>query len=153
MKKFIRWYSRSLIRELKKGKYYAILRYFIDQSYRRDINHIFRLTTAHKLRSHYSTMPLGDILPSHDINYPSWVDSLESEMATKAPYLEIMTPIKVMFDHTRETFDGFSGAWIVIDGNHRLAALNRIFLPTVDVPVQILYSDVALPEFMKRMYK
>ena len=132
--KFCRWWYRSFRREFRKKKYYAMGRFFWDAEYRSNIVHIARITTAYKLRAVEGRMMLGLINPSHDINYPEWVDSLEESISKYDAAGLPMDPVKVMWDWT-------ANRWIVIDGNHRLRALNRVFGAMMDVEVIFLVSD------------
>ena len=132
--KFVRWWMRSFRREFHKRKYYAICRFFYDSNYRRDIVHIAHITTEYKLRAVDGRMMLGLINPSHDINYPGWVDDLEQKIAMYDAAGIPLDPVKVMWDWTKKH-------WIVIDGNHRLRALNRVFGAMMDAEVLFLVSD------------
>jgi hypothetical protein len=132
--KFVRWWFRSFRREFHKKKYYAICRFFWDADYRRDIMHIAHITTEYRLRAVEGRMMLGLINPSHDINYPEWVDELEEKISMYNAAGIALDPIKVMWDWTVKR-------WCVIDGNHRLRALNRVFGPMMDVDVIFLVSD------------
>jgi len=132
--KFVRWWMLSFRREFHNRKFFAICRFFWDSKYRRDIVHIAYLTTEYRLRGVEGRMPLALIHPSHDVNYPGWVDELEAKIARYRAEGIPLEPIKVMWDWTARH-------WIVIDGNHRLAALNRVFPSMMDVEVLFLISD------------
>lgn len=132
--KFFQWWYRSARREVHKRKYYAISRFFWDVAYRRDIMHIAHITTEYKLTAINGRLQLGLIKPSHDINYPGWVDELEAKIAIYNAEGIPLDPIKVMWDWTKH-------CWVVIDGNHRLAAYKRVFSDMMDVEVTFLLSS------------
>lgn len=130
---FTRWWMRSLCREVRKGKFKAIVRYFYDSTYRMDIRHICHLTTGRgKLANRMSHLKLNEIHFSHSINYPRWVNKLEKELRWQVEYPMLWQPIKVMFDESK-------GQWVVIDGNHRLMAMKRVMPFYTNVPVKILF--------------
>jgi len=130
---FTRWWMRSLVREVKKGKFKAIFRYFYDTKYRNDIRHICDLTTGQgKLTSRMGHLKLADIHFSHDINYPKWVDRLVKELRWEYEHAMKFEPIKVMYDQS-------TSRWVVIDGNHRLMAMKRVLPFYATVPVKILH--------------
>lgn len=128
---FTKWWMRSLCREVRKGKFKAIFRYFYDSTYRTDIKYIADLTTGQgKLTSRMSYLKLNEIHFSHSINYPKWVNRLSEELLRTAE----VPPIKVMYDYSKRK-------WIVIDGNHRLMAMKRVLPFYARVPVKILYPQ------------
>jgi hypothetical protein len=134
--KFAGWWWRSFRRERHKKKYFAIGRFFWDSSYRADIIHLARLTTRKRLYSIEGSMELRLIHPSHDINYPEWVDELERQIVEAKNVEAAIIPITVIFDWTRNL-------WLVVDGNHRLTALNRVYGGMMEIPVIILYEEGA----------
>lgn len=113
----LKWWMRSFVKEMKMGKYKAVFRYFYDSQYRSNINHLMDLLCWGKLKMEEAHIRLEDIYHSHEVNYPGWVEELvqiaQDEHAAKLPLM------KVLWDYERKL-------WIVIDGNHRLAALRRV---------------------------
>lgn len=130
--KFTKWWMASLVREARKRKFKAIMRFFYDRQYRADIKHIADLTTRAPLTSRFGHLKLHEISFSHAINYPKWVDRLEKELRWETVGAVELQPIKVMYDDSVKR-------WIVIDGNHRLMAMKRVCPFYAIVPVRILY--------------
>lgn len=125
----LRWTFFTLIRELKLHKFKAIARYFYDGKYRRDVNVIRDELCWGKLKSFKNEIPLGEIQSSHDINYSDWVIKLTRQLRDDTTGIIDKRPIKVY---------SLDGRWIVIDGNHRLMAMNLIWGRERKVPVQVL---------------
>lgn len=142
-----RWMYRVLFHELlKKRKFYAFARLAFDPVYRADILHLRNLLSAPGIKMYRAEMRLQDIKFSHDVNYPEWVESLKGRLLKG----ERPEPIKVFWDHTRNQ-------WIVIDGNHRLAAMRAVLSPDALVRVKILHRvgdlihlQVVLPKLTER---
>lgn len=110
-----KWMILIIIQELKMRKYKAIIKYFYRKSYRKDINFLKDILSKGKLSSTKSIMRLGSIHYSHEINYPEWVRKIEDDLMEDS---ENYHRIKV-YQH--------EGKMLVIDGNHRLKALNNLF--------------------------
>ena len=104
-----------ILKELVQGKYKAVLKYYWKKSYRKDIQHLRDILSKGKLYSKSSTLKVGQINFSHEINYPKWVEKLKTDLYNDPDDYE---PIKVFLevDHTN-TRNPYK--WIVIDGNHR----------------------------------
>lgn len=123
--KKLRWTIMIVIQELLMHKFKSIFRIFYDKTYRKSIYHLRDILSKAPLTSEKTTMRLGDISYSHDINYPKWVDYLIAKLKIdKTDYKRIKT-----------FFDTTANKWIVIDGNHRLAALNCILPPETEINV------------------
>jgi hypothetical protein len=135
---------RSLYRNFKKGKYYAIFRVFWDSEYRGQIQYMRRLTRQHDLILSHGAVPLNSMTPGHSINYPKWVDHLVNQINTVG--WKKMEPIKVIWDESQTK-------WLVVDGNHRLEALRRTLPKYMKIPVFILRrSDVTIEEYQDDIY-
>ena len=120
-----RWHIMILIQEIMMCKWRAILKYYYKPSYRKDINFLKDILSQGRLTSEKMCMMLGNIDYSHEINYPKWVDKLERDLHEDPKNYK---RIKV-FTHGGKNY--------VIDGNHRLKALNNVFEP--DTIVNILH--------------
>ena len=129
-----RWMILVILKELVQGKYRAIFKYYWKKSYRKDIQHLRDILSKGKLYSKSSTLKLGQINFSHEINYPKWVEKLKTDLYNDPDDYE---PIKVFLevDHTN-TRNPYK--WIVIDGNHRLMALKHTFHPDTKIRVRKL---------------
>lgn len=122
----------SIVKNLRKGKFHSLFRRYHDKKYRADIKHLWKITEEYELEVTAKYMPLGMINHSHDINYPQWVEKLVGDIRTMG--VDSLEPIKVIYDR-------FNQRWIVVDGNHRLAAMRRVFRtwPQKMVEVKVLH--------------
>lgn len=112
------WHTRSAMKEFKKMKFKAIFRYLYDRQYRAQIDNLAEYTCDKDLRAIEDVqVRVGDVMFSHEINYPSWVDALVAQIHFKG--LASLEPIKIM------RHKSFDGKYLVIDGNHRLAAMKK----------------------------
>jgi hypothetical protein len=119
----------SICKNIKKRKFKSLLRPFWDRKYAADIAHQWRVTGEHPLDTFRTYMPLNLINPSHDINYPKWVDKLRYDLAVMNKPCD---PIKIIWDR-------FNLKWITVDGNHRLAAMKAECPYSMDIAVIVLY--------------
>lgn len=113
-----------IIQELMLCKYRAVFKYFYKKSYRKDINYVRDILCKKKLQATEKRLPLFAIEFSHEINYPDWVDKLIDDLKQDPTNYK---RIKVFYDEKR----GF----LVIDGNHRLKAMRKVFPFTKHVDV------------------
>jgi len=119
----------SLLKNVKYLKFKSLARRFYDRQYARDIDHQWKVTGYYgKLASFHTHLPLVELFSSHDINYHDWVLKLKAKLQRYQP----LAPIKVIWDP-------FYSRWMVVDGNHRLAAYRSEKSGSFDVPVIILY--------------
>jgi len=114
----LRWTIMIIIQELKMCKYKAVFKYFVNPSYKRDINFLRDILSKGILTSEKTSMRLGDINFSHEINYPEWVQKLVRDLKQSPNNYQ---RIKVFYTEEK--------GWIVIDGNHRLKALKTVSNP------------------------
>jgi len=110
-----RWTIMIIFQEAMMGKWKSIAKFYYKKSYRKDIKHLRDILSKGKLSARKIEMKLGDINYSHEINYPDWVDKLINDLKQDPDNYK---RIKVFNDN---------GNYIVIDGNHRLKALNEVF--------------------------
>ena len=134
--KTLKWHLRSVIKEGARLKFKSIFRYLWDSAYRKDVDHLCVLTSRRPLRAKTTYFKLNQIHPSHAINYPGWVRKLETELiwsdfGAKTPNFK---PIKIIFDY-------FNKRFIVVDGNHRLAAMKNTCHGNTDVQVILLIPE------------
>lgn len=117
------WISRSFVRDVRKRKWKAIFRVLWDGNYRRDLQNMRKIIGTGEYELVEAVIPLYKIRHSHSINYHAWVDQLVGKMYDTLWY---PPPIKVIRDWTaapaREVY-------MVVDGNHRLAAHKIIRSP------------------------
>ena len=112
-----RWTIMVLVQEISMGKWKAILKYFRKKSYKADIDRLCDILSKGRLTGEKSILYLEDIHSSHEVNYPEWVDVLVERYRKGS---EDYKRVKVFFLEDQQR-------WIVIDGNHRLQALRRVF--------------------------
>lgn len=108
---------------LKRGKFKAVFRYLLCPTYRRSVNYMRDLMTYEPYELHHRELELCLIRSSHNLNYPKWVNTLVRRIEDWEG-LYRPKPMKVMYDWRRN-----DGTYMIIDGNHRLAALKRVFSP------------------------
>lgn len=130
-----RWLMVTIIQELLMGKYLAVWKYYTKAKYRKDINVLKNLLAPHKLYGRKSTIYLREIHMSHEINYPDHVQKLAREYS-KYPRYAHKAPdiphIKVILN---------DGEWLVVDGNHRLMAMEYCFNQNQLINVLILSTQ------------
>lgn len=119
-----RWMIMIILQELRMFKFKAVIKYYIKPSYRKDINYLRDILSKDKLKGTKDVIPLFKIGFSHEINYPKWVDKIEKDIRRDP---ENYRRIKVFHDDE---------GYIVIDGNHRLQAMRRVFPLTY--PIRVL---------------
>lgn len=110
------WVFMVICQEWKMSKYKAIFKFFVKPSYHKDIMFLARNLSRCKYRGEKGYMLLGSISFSHEINYPNWVDKLERDYRKNGG--GVFPPIKVL---------AIDEKYYVIDGNHRLKALKRVW--------------------------
>lgn len=120
---------QSFLRNVRKRKYYSMFRFFWDSKYRSQVNHMVSLVTRGDVVIGHGCIPLRFIVQSHDINYPEWVKTLETQIRTRG--YKSLEPIKIIWDHSKDK-------WLIVDGNHRLVAMKKCLSPTMKIPVLIL---------------
>lgn len=135
---------RSLYRNLKKGKFYAIFRVLWDSQYRQQIQYMRSLTRNLDLVLSHGSVPLTSIVSGHEINYPGWVKHLVNKINTQG--WKKIEPIKVIWDESQSK-------WFVVDGNHRLEAFRRTLPKYTKIPVFILRpTEKSLVEYQNDVY-
>lgn len=127
--KMLKAQVRSFFKNVKKGKYYSIFRGVWDSKYRADIHHMLVLTCSQDLVLGHGSVPLHSIVHGHAINYPEWVEHLAYHINIYG--WKKLEPIKVIWDSSKNK-------WLVVDGNHRLAALKKTLPGYMSIPVFIL---------------
>ena len=128
----LRWTIMIIIQELRMCKYKAVIKYFIKPSYRKDINFIRDYLYKGNLTSEKTSLRLGDINFSHEINYPMWVEKLIRDLEESPDNYQ-----RVKVFYTKEK------GWIVIDGNHRLKALKTVLHPDRGINVlKLTYKQI-----------
>lgn len=123
------WTIRSLMKNVAKRKWKSIFRGLWDKQYREDIKYMLSLVRERPLELKDGEVQLSLIKHSHDINYLSWVILLRIQIREKG-YLSL-EPIKVIWDD-------IDMKYLVVDGNHRFAALKRELSPYHKIPVKVL---------------
>ena len=123
-----------ILKELAQKKFKAVFKYYWKKSYRKDIQHLRDILSKGKLYSKSSTLRLGQIHFSHEINYPGWVNKLENDLLLDPENYE---PLKVFMEVNHDDLKN-PYRWIVIDGNHRLMAMKNTFIPETSVLVRKL---------------
>jgi hypothetical protein len=108
-------------------KWRSILRFFTERKYHEDIMVLCRLLSKARLTSEEKRLPLNAIQFSHSINYPDWVNCIERRIWNEG--LQAVPKLKVI---------KHKGAYLVVDGNHRLKAMKRCFPPAKTVLVREL---------------
>jgi hypothetical protein len=124
------WYSMCFTKLiyhdlLRKRKVWSKARLFVDANYRNDIVLLFSHLSKRRFKAQRALMKLKDINFSHDINYPDWVEKLKKKIDKGGN----IPDIKVT---------NIEGKWMVVDGNHRLAAMKEILSEDTKVPVKKL---------------
>lgn len=122
----LRWTIMVILQELQMCKFKAVLKYFVKKSYRKDINVIRDMLSKGALKGTKGVLPLNQIIPSHEINYPEWVVKLE------ANYVLHNLPFK------RIKVIQHNDQFLVIDGNHRLQAMQNCLESNAVVEVLFL---------------
>lgn len=107
MTKFERWWRSFKKNVIQKRKFKAYLQYFFDSEYRSQIDRLFELT-KHCTRKEYEQIPIWQLEHGHKITYPKYERAL---ILNDEIDLE---PIRVIQNGI---------VFVVVDGNHRLAAL------------------------------
>lgn len=124
------WHFDKIMANIKKKKFKAMFRYFFDSNYKRQVDHMIRTVKQRPVRCVESSVRIGDITYGHPINYPKWVSTLRWRIQHLG--YTSLDPIKIIWDETK-------GKYLVVDGNHRLAALKRELInPNQRIPVQLL---------------
>lgn len=130
----LRWFIMTLIQELSMKKFRAVFKLTYNKSYRSDILTLMDVLSKGKLQGSRSRLLLKDIHPSHEINYPKWVDKLRADLKVDPDGYK---PLKV-FRHD-------DGHYFVVDGNHRLEAMTLELDPETPINVLVLtYKDPSL---------
>lgn len=128
--------SRSLFSNILKRKFKAILRPLYDSTYRRDLQTLRSVVGDGHHTLVEVELPLYMIHSSHAINYPDWVNTLVGRMYDTLWHPPLM---KVIKDEQRSR-DGYE-YYMVVDGNHRLAALKILFSPGEKVRVILMVKE------------
>ncbi len=123
------WTLKSLMKNVAKRKWKSIFRGLWDKKYRDDVRYMLQVVRERTVVLKDGEIPLNLIKHSHDINYLSWVILLRIQIREKG-YLSL-EPIKVIWDD-------LDMKYLVVDGNHRFAALSRELSPYHKVPVKVL---------------
>ena len=123
------WRLDKIIKNIKKKKFKAMLRYFYDSQYRDQVNYMVNLVKQNEVKCIETTVRIGDIKFGHSINYPKWVQILRY-LIHRDGYLSL-DPIKVIIDNS-------CGKYLVVDGNHRLMALKQELISSHKIPVKLL---------------
>jgi len=117
---------KSLANDLiRKKKLTAYVEYFFDPKYRQDVDYIFKLRNAvlakrPKARIQKTVVHLDSLRQSHKVVYPNWVACLVSVYKARNAERIVETGIEVTFCPVESRF-------VVLDGNHRLAALKAVY--------------------------
>lgn len=122
---------RSLIKNLKKKKFKSIFRVFWDSQYRHDIRYMKTLVQREERQVVKGLIKIGAIKLGHDINYPQWVRFLFNQLDAAEGLIVNLPPIKVVWDPKQLS-------WLVVDGNHRLRALQMYYPGNHQIEVDIL---------------
>jgi hypothetical protein len=130
------WISCSFVRDVRKHKWKAIFRVLYDRTYRRDLQRIRRVIGDGYYKLVESELPLCQIHNSHAINYHDWVNTLVGRMFDTHWHPQ---PIKVIRDPSRNWAGG--PYYLVVDGNHRLVAMKRIYSPGKIIKVYELVRE------------
>lgn len=123
------WHFDKIMKNVKKKKFKAMFRTLFDREYRRQIQHMINTVKARPVDCVDSNLRLLDIEYGHSINYPEWVVSLQKQIRNQG-YMSL-EPVKVIWDPTKDKY-------LIVDGNHRLAALNRELSAHQRIPVKLL---------------
>lgn len=129
------WSVRSLFKNIRKGKWKAIFRMFYDKNYRDDIKYMLQVVRERPVKLVESEIPLNLIKSSHEINYWDWVIELRLRIRING-YLSL-EPIKIIWDDVELKY-------LIVDGNHRFAALKKELSPYHKIPVQVLVPKEAV---------
>lgn len=124
-----KWKIKSVVKNLRKGKFKATFRYFWDTGYRRDINYMLDVVRNQDVKSVEAYVRVGEIQPCHGINYPDWVDHLIIQIKTFG--YSSVDPIKVFYEASKKRY-------LVVDGNHRLSAVQKVFSKYQIIKVELL---------------
>lgn len=135
------WKIRSVLKNIKKGKFKALVRYFYDQSYRSDVDYMLTLVRKEPVEVVDRLISLDEIVSGHSINYPEWVFVLRQEIREYG--YKSIPPIKVIYDESKKKY-------LIVDGNHRFAALKRELGSLQRIKVQLL-TPVCAQESYERI--
>lgn len=123
------WSIKSILKNLAKWKYRALLRFVYDSKYRQDVRYMLNVVRMKPVELIDSEVSLGNVISSHEVNYPGWVAHLRLQIVAYGP--QHLPPIKVVYDPSKRKY-------LVVDGNHRLEALKKE-LPSVQrIRVELL---------------
>lgn len=123
------WTFKSLMKNVAKRKWKSIFRGLWDKQYRDDVRYMLQVVRERPVVLKESEVPLSLIKHSHSINYPKWVNILRTQIRRKG-YLSL-EPIKIIWDDVDLKY-------LVVDGNHRFAALTKELSPYHKIPVKVL---------------
>lgn len=107
MTKFQRWWHSFKKNVIQKKKFKAYLQYYWDSEYRNQINYLFEIT-RNCTKKEIEQIPIWQLVHGHKVTYPDY-----ERMLVMNDHIDL-EPIRVV-QH------GIS--FVVVDGNHRLAAL------------------------------
>jgi len=127
-----RWMLLVILQEFYMFKFYSIWRFFIDSQYANDIRKLRTILAPEKLTARLQEVRLGQVSFSHAISYPDWVADLVVKIRAGVE----LPPIKVY---------EYQGKLLVIDGNHRLAAMKITMDPATKIMVRRLYPISQAP--------
>lgn len=125
----LKWHAKSIIKSFKHKKFKAIFRFFYDSKYRFQIQRLYSLTSDQPLKMVTGQLPIYNIKPGHDINYPEWVKILINRIETQG--YKTLDPVKVIWNESMNSY-------MIVDGNHRFEALRSTLSKYQTIEVNML---------------
>jgi len=118
------WYVAFFFSNLFRLKFKVFYLYFTDEFYRRDIKKIIGYLSQGIPKIHENWIPIYQLHLSHTIVYPDWV----TKICRQIPPNEFDRD-RWVSKHKIVVYKTEPGKYVVLNGNHRLQAIMKVYDP------------------------